>query len=192
MDEALAVPSEEAALIALRTQQILAFEFNIAQTIDPLGGSYFIESLTNDVEEKALEVITKIDQMGGVLAAMKNNYFLKEISGYAWDRQKKINNKEKIVVGVNEFCIEEKSQIGIIDIDRKKVFELVRNRVKKIKQERDSQRFNQAMDNLKKVASGRENIVPALIEAFEGFASTTEINRALREVFGEYKHPIGF
>lgn len=190
MDEALAVPSEEAAIIALRTQQILAHEFNIPQTIDPLGGSFFMESLTDQVEEKAFSIIRQIDDIGGVLPAIKKNYFLNEISKQAWDRQKKVNSKEKIVVGVNEFQMEEKSPIKILDFDKKKALETVRKRVARIRKERDPQKFQKAIDHLRRAASGQENIVYPLLEAFECLATTAEINRALRDIFGEYTHPM--
>jgi methylmalonyl-CoA mutase N-terminal domain/subunit len=190
LDEALAVPSEEAAIIALRTQQILAYEFHLSQTIDPLGGSFFIETLTDQVEERAWAIIHKIDEMGGVFKAIQKNYFLQEISKHAWEQQKKINSGEKILVGVNAFQMEEKTPIRILDFDKKKAFERVRDRVRKIKKERAPHRWHNALDRLKRAAAQGENMVIPLIEAFESLATTAEINRALRDVFGEYTHPM--
>lgn len=132
----------------------------------------------------------KIDDLGGVLPAIQKNYFLAEISKHAWEVQKRINSREKIVVGVNAFRMEEKAPVPILDFDKRKAFETVRRKVQQIKQERNQGKFQKAIDHLKQAASGKENIVPPLIEAFESLATTAEINRALRDVFGEYTHPV--
>lgn len=185
-DEALALPTEESAQIALRTQQIIAYESGVADFIDPMAGSYVVESLTNEIEKAALEYINKIEEMGGVLKAIEKGYIQKEIADSAYEYQKSIENKEYIVVGVNQFIQEEEPPKNILKVDMEKEL-YQKNKLKRIKETRDNALVKEKLEKLKKVAKTDENIMPAMIEAVKAYATLGEISDALREVFGEYK-----
>ena len=187
-DEALALPSEEAVEIALRTQQIVAHESGVADTVDPLGGSYYIEWLTNHIEEGIKEYIDKIEEMGGAPEAIKRGYIQGEIMRAAYDYQQAVDSGEQVVVGVNKFTTTEKATVELLEIDEsveKKQIE----RVTRLKRERDNGKVRQVLDKVRKVAEGEENIMPVLVEAVEAYATVGEISDALRDVFGEYKEP---
>ena len=187
-DEALALPTEEAVQVALRTQQIIAYESGIADTIDPLGGSYYIEWLTNHIEEGIQKYIDKIDEMGGALEAIKKGYIQEEIVRSAYNYQKAVDYGEQLVVGVNEFTTEEEPTPRLLEID-----EGVEKRqidgLRKLKCERDNEKVSRVLDKVRKVAESDENIMPVLIEAVKAYATVGEITDTLRGVFGEYRQP---
>ncbi len=187
-DEALALPSEESVQVALRTQQIIAHESGVADTVDPLGGSYYLEWLTNQIAEGIQEYIDKIDEMGGALEAIKKGYIQKEIMRSAYNYQKAVDSGEQVVVGVNKFATEEEPALKLLEIDEsveKKQIE----RLRKLKRERDNEKVGLVLDKVRQVAKSDENIMPVLIEAVKTYATVGEIADALRDVFGEYRAP---
>jgi len=185
-DEALALPTEESAEIALRTQQIIGYESGVTDFIDPLGGSYVIESLTDEIEKGALDYIKKIDEMGGVMKAIELGYIQKEIADAAYEYQKAIEEKNYIVVGVNEFVKHEEPPKNILKVDMEKEL-YQKEKLKKVKEGRDYKRVKDSLENLKNVAKTDQNLMPAIIDCVKSLASLGEISDALREVFGEYK-----
>ncbi len=187
-DEALALPTEESVQIALRTQQIIAYESGVADTVDPLGGSYYLEWLTNHIEEGIQEYIDKIDEMGGALEAIKKGYIQKEIMRSAYDYQKAVDAGEQVVVGVNKFATEETPELKLLEIDER-VEKRQIERLRELKRERDNERVSQVLDKVRQVAKSDENIIPVLIEAVKAYATVGEIADALRNVFGEYREP---
>ncbi len=185
-DEALSLPTEEAAKIALRTQQIVAFESGAPDTVDPLGGSFFIESLTNEVEEAAWKLIEKIDAMGGSVSAIEQGFIQNEIARSAYEYQRQIESGEKIIVGVNKFVAEEENKIPGFKIDDNiRIFQI--EKLKRLKQNRDVAKVDQLLQALNDKANSGENLMPAVIEAVENKCTLGEIADTLREVFGEYK-----
>jgi len=185
-DEALALPTEESAEIALRTQQIIGYESGVADFIDPMAGSYVVESLTNEIEQGAMEYIRKIDEMGGVMKAIELGYIQKEIADSAYAYQKAIENKEYIVVGVNEFVKPEEPPKKILKVDMEKEL-YQKEKLRKVKESRDNSKVAEKLKVLKEVAKTDQNIMPAIIDAVKALATLGEISDALREVFGEYK-----
>ncbi len=186
-DEALSLPTEEAATIALRTQQIIAYESGITNTIDPLGGSFFIEKLTMDIEEKVFEEIEKIQSMGGVIRAIETGYIQKEIEKSAYQWQKNIEDNKNIIVGVNKFISEEKQKIPLLVIDPSIEEEQIK-RLKKYKETRNSNKLYSALSNLKEKAKDKSNnLMYPIIEAIEAKATLGEIIDTFKEIFGEYK-----
>jgi methylmalonyl-CoA mutase N-terminal domain/subunit len=188
MDEALALPSEKAVRIALKTQQILANESGATNTIDPLAGSFYIESLTNEIENQAMDYITKIDDMGGMVTAIEKGYPQKEILSSAYKFQKEVESKDRIIVGVNEYVIEEELTWEILRV-KPEVEERQRKRVKELKVRRDNSKVKKALEKIKALAQGNENLMPAIIEAVKVYSTNGEICDALREVYGEYRAP---
>jgi methylmalonyl-CoA mutase N-terminal domain/subunit len=185
-DEALGLPTEEAARIALRTQQIVAFESGIADTADPLAGSYFVENLTNEVERKAWELIEQIDNMGGSVAAIESGFMQNKISQSAYAYQKAIESKEKIIVGVNEFTSQEQQDIPIMNIDesiRKQQIESLQQ----LKSNRNTEKVNSCLAAIKSAATSDTNLMPLVIEAVEHQCTLGEISDMLRAVYGEYQ-----
>jgi len=187
-DEPIALPNETTQKIAIRTQQIIAYETGAAATADPLGGSYYIETLTNKIEEEAWKILKKIDDMGGAIEAIKNKWIEKEIEKEALRYQRSIENGKRIVVGVNAF-VEEEEEKELEIRPHKYSFEAERrhiNNVKRLKQERDKERLERAIENLRKEAlKGRNhNLIPAIIDAVEAYATTDEIIGTIRECFG--------
>jgi len=189
MDEALALPTEEAALIALRTQQIIAHETGVTNTIDPVAGSYAIEELTNKIEAGARTYIEKIDALGGMLRAIESGYVQGEMQKAAYDFQKAVETKDQIVVGVNEFVAEQERTIPLLrineEIERSQVA-----RLKALRAKRDSGKTKAALGELDRRAAGTENLLPAILGAVEAFATVGEISDALRKVFGEYQESV--
>jgi methylmalonyl-CoA mutase N-terminal domain/subunit len=188
LDEVLAIPTEEAATIALRTQQIIAEESGVTNTIDPLGGSYFVEALTNELEEEAFDIIGKIDDMGGMLAAIEKNYPQQEIADAAYHYQRQIDGKQKTVVGVNKYVTEEDIPVEILEIDE----ELEKQQIEKtdrIKQERDNKRVNECLERVREACEGTQNVMEPLIEAVKSYATLQEVCDVFRQVFGEYRDP---
>jgi methylmalonyl-CoA mutase (EC 5.4.99.2) len=191
MDETLALPTEQAVTVALRTQQIIAEESGVANVIDPLGGSYFIEKLTDEMEQEAWNYINKIDQMGGIVSAIEKGYPQMEIADAAYRYQKQVENQQKIVVGVNKYKMDEKDTIPILSIP-KEVEQRQIERTKKIKTERDNNLVNKTLSRLKEAAKNNENLVPFVLDAVKAYASIGEIMDVMRTVFGEYRDPAIF
>jgi methylmalonyl-CoA mutase N-terminal domain/subunit len=185
-DEAYALPTEDSVRLALRTQQIIAYESGVADMIDPLGGSYAVEALTNEIEGKAIEYIKKIEAMGGAIQAIESGYIQKEIAESAYQYQKEIEAKKRIVVGINRFQMEEKPLTDILRI-RPEVEEYQKEKLSRVKKERDNVKVKETLALLKKAARGTDNVVPPILEAVKAYASLGEISDALREVFGEYR-----
>lgn len=185
-DEALGLPTQEAAQIALRTQQIIAYESGVTETVDPLAGSYFVESLTDQIEEKVMEYLEKIDEMGGSVAAIRDRFFQEEIARSAYEYQKTVEQDEQIVVGVNQFHIDDEIAPEILKIDAEIAKQQVK-RLKKVRAERDAAALEKAMRDLKEAAMGSVNLMPYIVAAVETYATVGEIADVLREVFGEYR-----
>ncbi len=185
-DEAYALPTEDSVRIALRTQQIIAYESGVADMIDPLGGSYAVETLTNEIERKAMEYIEKIEAMGGAIKAIESGYIQGEIAESAYQYQKEIERKKRIIVGLNQFQIGEEPLKDILRI-RPEVEQYQKKKLSKVKKERDNGRVKQTLANLKKAAQGTDNIVPPILEAVKAYATIGEISDTLREVLGEYR-----
>ena len=184
-DEALNLPTEEAARIALRTQQIVAFESGAPDTVDPLAGSYFVESLTAEVEKKAWELIAKIDAMGGSVAAIESGFMQDEIAKSAYAYQKEIESGEKIIVGVNKFTINEPPTNIAFKIDDS-IRQVQIEKINTLKQNRDNTKVVACLDAITTAAKGTDNIMPLVVEAVENKATLGEISNALRAVFGEF------
>jgi len=191
LDETYALPTEQAVTIALRTQQIIAEESGVANTIDPLAGSYFVEWLTDKIEALAWEYIKNIDQMGGMIEAIKLGYPQREIADSAYRYQKQVDKGEKIIVGVNRYCSEQKSEIPLLKIDEKVAKEQIKS-LNQVRRQRDKQVVEKALGRLRDKAFGKENLMPYILDAVKSYASVGEICDALREVFGEYQEVVGF
>ncbi len=192
MDETLALPSEKAVTIALRTQQILAFETGVANTIDPLAGSYFIESLTNRMEQEAERYFEKIDSLGGVIAAIEQGFFQREIADAAYRYQQELDRKDKIIVGVNDYILEnEQISIPLLEIP-KEVETKQRQRIAKVRAQRSAIDAENALSGLKKAAEDGSNLMPALIQATRAYVTLGEMCDKLKEVFGVYEEPVVF
>ncbi len=185
-DEALSLPTEESVQIALRTQQIIGFESGVGDTVDPLAGSYYIESLTNEIENKAMEYIQKIDEMGGAPAAIEKGYIQREIHDAAYSFQKSIDSNERIVVGVNKFQVDEEHKFDYLRVnpesERKQIEQL-----ETLRKTRNDGKVQTALKDLRQGAEGDTNLVPLILEAVKVYATLGEICGVLRDVFGEYK-----
>jgi methylmalonyl-CoA mutase N-terminal domain/subunit len=189
MDETLALPSEKAVQIALRAQQIIAYESGVPNTIDPLAGSYYIEWLTNKMEEEAEKYFKEIEKRGGVLKCIEVGYFQREIANAAYKYQREIEKKERIVVGLNDFIVPgEKIEIPLVKIDEKVEKEQVEN-LKKVRQKRDNDKVKKRLEELKRAAKGTDNTMPKILDCVRCYATEGEIIDVLREVFGEYQEP---
>jgi methylmalonyl-CoA mutase N-terminal domain/subunit len=188
LDEVLAIPTEEAATIALRTQQIIAEESGVANTIDPLGGSYFVETLTNNMEEEALDIIQKIDDMGGMLAAIERNYPQQEIADSAYHYQRQIDAKEKTVVGVNKYVTDEDIPVEVLEIDEE-LENLQIEKINRLKNERDNKLVKESLERVGDACSGTLNVMEPLIDAVKNYATLQEICDVYRQVYGEYRDP---
>ena len=185
-DEALGLPTENAAGIALRTQQIIAFESGVTETADPLGGSFFIESLTNAMEAEAWQIIRKIDEMGGSVQAIEEGFIQQEIAKSAYAHQRKVETREKIIVGVNDFISPGKDLTNIFRIDDT-IRKIQTDRLVTLRRERDPAKCDHILQLLNDQASSGENLMPTVIAAVEANCTLGEIADTLREVFGEYK-----
>jgi methylmalonyl-CoA mutase N-terminal domain/subunit len=192
MDETLALPSEKAVKIALRTQQVLAYETGVPNTIDPLGGSYFIEDLTNRMEQQAEDYFQKIEDLGGVIPAIEMGFFQSEIARAAYQYQREIEEKERIIVGVNGFIEEnEKIEIPILEI-KKEVEEKQIQRINELKKSRDNQKVSGALQSLSEAAAEGKNLMPDLIKCAKSYATLGEMINVLKERYGEYVEPAEF
>jgi methylmalonyl-CoA mutase N-terminal domain/subunit len=186
MDEALALPTERAVLIALRTQQIIASESGVTNTVDPLGGSYFIEALTEKTEHEALACIEHIDTLGGVLACIQNGFFQREISESAYRYQHEIETNQRTIVGVNDYLTKETISVPTLYIDQEGARAQI-ERLLRVRRERNQLAVRKALDNLRRVAEGTGNTMPAQIEAVQAYATLGEIMDVFREAFGTYQ-----
>ncbi len=188
-DEALALPTEQSARIALRTQQIVACESGAPQTIDPLAGSYYVEALTNQIEANALAYLEKIDAMGGMLKAIERGYVQQEIQNAAYEYQRAVDHKEAIVVGVNSFALDEEKSIPLLHMDesleRKQV-----ERLRALRAKRDQAKWQAAIKQVEDTARGPANLMPVIVEAVEANATVGEISDAMRHVYGEYHETV--
>jgi methylmalonyl-CoA mutase N-terminal domain/subunit len=188
-DEALALPTEQAARIALRTQQVIAFESGAPQTIDPLAGSYYIESLTNEIEKRAQAYLEKIHALGGMLKAIERGYVQQEIQNAAYEYQQKVDRLEAVVVGVNRFTIDEEKPIPIQRIDPSLEPKQV-ERLHSLRDRRDAVRWKESLQKVNEAARNNANLMPHILNAVEANATVGEISDTLRKVFGEYKEAV--
>ena len=185
-DEALTLPTEEAAGITLRTQQIVAYESGVPDTVDPLAGSYFVEALTDEIEAAALKLIEKIDAMGGSVAAIEQGFIQNEIAKSAYEYQRQIEHGEKIIVGVNKFQSDEKTSIPVLKIDES-IQKIQTDKLHQIKAKRNQGKVAASLQQISDKAGGTENLMPSIVEAVENNCTLGEIADELRKVFGEYK-----
>jgi methylmalonyl-CoA mutase N-terminal domain/subunit len=188
LDEVLALPSQEAATIALRTQQIIAEESGVTNTIDPLAGSYFVEALTDRMEAQAWEYISKIDELGGIVRAIEVGYPQKEIAEAAYTYQRQVDSGERVVVGVNRYATDDDLPVEILRIDE----DLERAqiaRLQEVKRNRDNALVRQRLEALRQASEGDENLMPHILEAVRVYASVQEICDVWRGVWGEYRDP---
>ena len=185
-NEALALPTKDAATLALRTQQLLAYESGVADTVDPLAGSYYVEALTNEIEKKAAEYIRKIDEMGGAVGAIEKGYMQEEIAGNAYRDQMAIDSGSHTVIGVNKFVTEEpESDQDILKVDPSVGVRQI-GKLEKLKASRANEAVKKSLDALRTACEGDENVMPYLIDAVKTYATLGEICNVMREVFGEY------
>ena len=185
-DEALSLPTEQSVRTALRTQQILAHESGAADTIDPLAGSYYVESLTDELEAEAFELLEEIDERGGMRKSVEDRWVQKQIQDVAFDRQSEIESGERIIVGVNEFQVDEDPEDDIEEVSEEEQKEQ-RERVKELRESRDTEATEDALAALKDAAEGDENVMPYIVDAVKAYATTGEICNAMRDVFGEHR-----
>jgi methylmalonyl-CoA mutase N-terminal domain/subunit len=185
-DEALSLPTEEAARVALRTQQVIAYESGVADVDDPLGGSYVVEALTTSIEQRSLEYLDKIESLGGMLSAIESGFVQREIQQSAYEYQKRVESGEQVIVGVNRFVSDQPSAIPIHRLNESLETEQVAS-LRKVRAERNPSAVQQALDELERVASGAENLLPPILRAVEVYASVGEISSRLRKLFGEYQ-----
>lgn len=190
-DEALALPSEDSVKIALRTQQIVAYESGIANTIDPLAGSYFIENITNQLENEAEKIINQIDEMGGMIEAIEKGFVQKQIQESAYKYQKQIEKNEKIIVGVNKFVSKENQLKNLLKVD-KKVEKLQIEKLQKVKKERSKNDVKKYLEKIRVVSKTSENLIPIFIDAVKSYVTLGEICDVLRQEFGEHRDEISF
>jgi methylmalonyl-CoA mutase N-terminal domain/subunit len=185
-DEALGLPTERAAKIALRTQQIVAYETGMTETVDPLAGSYFVESLTNDVEAAAWRYIEKIDDLGGSVAAIEAGYLQDEIERAAFEWAKAVDDGEKIIVGLNKFADPEPVEPDVFPIDPQLEIQQAQ-RVRDVRAQRDQAAVDKALDDVRAAAQGTQNLLYPMKEALRGYATLGEVSDVLRDVFGVYQ-----
>ena len=189
MDEALALPTEEAVRVALRTQQVLAHESGVANTIDPLAGSYYIEALTNEMEDEAYKYFEKVEALGGVVKAIEKGFFQKEIADASYRYQKEIESGERTIVGVNDYILEgEEVTIPVLKIDPEVERRQI-ERTQKIRRTRDNKKVEDALDGLRKASEGNENVMPHIVKAVREYATIGEIFEVWRELWGEWDEP---
>jgi methylmalonyl-CoA mutase N-terminal domain/subunit len=188
-DEALALPTTDSVTIALRTQQIIASETGVTNTVDPLAGSYYIETKTKELEEEAMEYITKIDELGGAARAIDLGYIQKEISDSAYKYQMEIESLDRIVVGVNKYQVEEETPKGLLRVDPI-VGEMQKQKINDTKAQRNNALVEEKLGLLRKACEGTENVMPFILNAVREYATLGEICGVMREVFGEYEQAV--
>ncbi|HKP36597.1 MAG TPA: methylmalonyl-CoA mutase family protein [Pyrinomonadaceae bacterium] len=189
MDEALALPTEDAARLALRTQQVIAYESGVADTVDPVAGSYAIEELTTEIERRVVDYLDKIDALGGTLRAIETGYIQREIQNSAYEYQRAIETEEAIVVGVNRFQSEEESKIKTLRVDPAMEKDQI-ERVRALRARRDAGTTETSLSKLEEAARGTENVLPRILDCVEAFATVGEISNRLRAVWGEYREAV--
>ncbi len=189
LDEALALPSEYAVKIALRTQQIVAHESGVANTIDPLGGSFFVETMTNRIEAKARDYFRQIEHLGGVIPAIKAGFFQREIAEAAYRYQKEVDEKRRIIVGVNEYVEDEPLTIPILQLDPEGERRQC-DRLRRLREERDNEKVGATLAALREAAHGTENLMPYILDAVRAYATLQEVTDTFRDVFGVYQEPV--
>jgi methylmalonyl-CoA mutase N-terminal domain/subunit len=189
MDEALALPTEDAARIALRTQQVIAFESGVADTADPLAGAYAIEELTSEIERRVVDYLDKIDALGGTLHAIETGYIQREIQNSAYEYQRAIETNDAIIVGVNQFQSEEESKIKTLRVDPAIEQEQI-ERLRAVREARDAAATEPALMRLEEAAQGTENVLPHILDCVDSFATVGEISNRLRTVWGEYREAV--
>ena len=185
-DEALSLPTEQSVRTALRTQQILAHESGVADTIDPLGGSYYVESLTDDLEAEAFELLDEIDRRGGMLDAIESGWVKRQIQDVAFERQQEIESGDRVVVGVNRFEVDEDPHVDVEEVDEQQEARQ-RERLQSVKDERDDEAVDAALASVADAAAGEKNLLPPIVDAVKAYATVGEISDVLREAFGEYR-----
>ena len=185
-DEALSLPTEQSVRTALRTQQILAHESGVADTIDPLGGSYYVESLTDDLEAEAFEILEEVDRRGGMLDAVESGWVKRQIQDVAFERQQEIESGDRVVVGVNEFQVDEDPHVDVEEVDEDDEARQV-DRLAAVKDERDDEAVEAALGAVRDAAAGDDNVLPPIVDAVKAYATVGEISDVLREEFGEYQ-----
>jgi methylmalonyl-CoA mutase N-terminal domain/subunit len=190
MDEALSLPTEETVQVALRTQQILAYESGVTDTVDPLAGSYYVEHLTDEIERRAVDYLERIDRMGGALGAIESGFIQREIQESAYRHQQAVESGERIVVGVNRFQVREERHLRALRIDES-VQRAQAQRLKQLRVERDSSAVTRALRELEVAAAGDDNLMPYILQAVEAYATLGEICAVLRRVFGEHRPAVG-
>ncbi len=188
-DEALALPSEHAVLMALRTQQVVGYEIGATDTVDPVGGSYFIESLTDEIEQQVMDYIQRIDELGGAVKAIEEGYMQQEIQKSAYEYQKEVEEKSRVVIGVNKFVSEYEDPTDLLKVDPA-VAERQVEKLSALRQERDGQKVAEALKNLRSVAQTDNNLMPYIVEAVKAYATIGEICDVLREIFGEFQQQV--
>jgi methylmalonyl-CoA mutase N-terminal domain/subunit len=188
MDEALALPSEHAVTVALRTQQIIAHESGVTNTVDPLGGAYAVEALTDRIEQRAYDYFEQIEALGGVIPAIEVGFFQQEIANAAYQYQKEIDQQERTMVGINEYVADEPLRIPLLEMDPEG-YKRQRGRLEQVRAERDSGAVGQALDRLRIAAQGTENTMPYILDAVRAYATLQEMMDVFRDVFGIYQEP---
>jgi methylmalonyl-CoA mutase N-terminal domain/subunit len=189
MDEALALPTEDAARLALRTQQVIAYESGVADTVDPVAGSYTIEELTTEIERRVVDYLDKIDALGGTLHAIETGYIQREIQNSAYEYQRAVETGDAVVVGVNRYQSEEGKPIKTMRIDPSIERDQI-ERLKALRASRDAPATENALVRLEEAARGTENVLPRILECVESFATVGEISHRLRGVWGEYREAV--
>lgn len=188
-DEALALPTEESVRTALRTQQIVAYESGVADTIDPLAGSYYVESLTNQIEEEAMKLIKKIDDLGGAPKSIDKGFMQSEIMDASYEYQKEVESGKRVIVGMNKFQVEEPDPTGLLKVDMS-VGELQKQKIAKLKEERNQEEVERTLEALRKACNSDENLMPYILDAVKAYATLGEICQVMRDEFGEYKQTV--
>ena len=189
MDEALALPSEKAVRIALRTQQIIAEESGVANTVDPVGGSYYVEWLTDKMEEECYKYWDRVDKLGGVIPAIEKGFFQREIAKASYKYQKEIDDKKRTVIGVNEYKLDEPIDIPLLKMDEKGEERQIK-RLNKLRKDRNNQKVDRNLERLRKAAEGDKNLMPYILDCVHSYATLGETCQVLRDVFGEYEEPV--
>jgi methylmalonyl-CoA mutase, N-terminal domain len=189
LDETLGLPTEKAVTLALRTQQIIAHESGVPNTVDPLAGSYFVESMTNQLEKSCLEYFARIDALGGMVPAIERGYPQREIQNASYQFARAVDRKEKIIVGVNEFVVEDPGPVDVLVIDDT-AHERQATKLRALRSDRNNQRVDRSLTDLKRAAEGTGSLLPPILECVRAYATLGEICDALREVFGEYREPL--
>ena len=190
-DEALALPTEESAQLSLRTQQILAYESGAADVVDPLGGSYYVESLTNQLEEGAFNYLDRIKEMGGTVDAIEQGFQMREIGESAYQHRREVESEDRTIVGVNKYVTDEPPLEGLLRIDPEAAQQQIQ-RVQRLRKERDDSPVQAALKRLTVVAQGTDNTVPAILECVESYCTLGEISQVFRDVFGEQDQMASF